>query len=155
MKINKKSIVSALSILAVMALGVITIPANAEARFNTGYQNRTNLVHTPSPAQSNSQDPQPTPTVYSSSTNPNQTRTAPANTVTKTTTKKAAAASVEEPEEDPSDLAANAVFGTNSFMPSGLIQWILFAILILLIVILVRKVTGAEDKYHSEPLKHA
>jgi len=54
-----------------------------------------------------------------------------------------------------SNLAANAIFGSNGFMPSGLIQWILLAIIILVIVILVRKISGAEEKYHSTPLKHA
>ena len=51
------------------------------------------------------------------------------------------------------NLASNALFGSNSIYPSGLIQWILLAIIILLIVILVRRLYGA-DKYHSTPLKH-
>jgi hypothetical protein len=54
-----------------------------------------------------------------------------------------------------SALASNAVFGSNGFLPSGIIQWILFAIIILLIIIIVRKVMGASDRYHREPLKHA
>lgn len=53
-----------------------------------------------------------------------------------------------------SNLASNAIFGTNSFWPSGLIQWIIFAIIILLIIIFVRKVFGAEERYHASPLKH-
>lgn len=53
-----------------------------------------------------------------------------------------------------SNLASNAVFGSNSIYPSGLIQWILFAIIILLIVILVRKIYGGDKKYLSTPLKH-
>ena len=53
------------------------------------------------------------------------------------------------------NLASNAIFGTNGLYPSGLIQWILFAILILIIVILIRKIFGAEKKYHSTPMKHA
>ena len=53
-----------------------------------------------------------------------------------------------------SNLASNAVFGSNSVYPSGLIQWILFAIIILLIVILVRKIYGGDKKYLSTPLKH-
>ncbi|MEK7500458.1 MAG: IPT/TIG domain-containing protein [Patescibacteria group bacterium] len=52
-------------------------------------------------------------------------------------------------------LASNAIFGENGFLPSGLIQWILFAIVILLIVILVRKVFGAQENYHATPLKHS
>src|SRR6185369_1177126 len=48
----------------------------------------------------------------------------------------------ENGNSDISNLASNALFGANGLFPSGLIQWILFAILILLIVILVRKVYG-------------
>ena len=53
-----------------------------------------------------------------------------------------------------SALASNAIYGSNSFLPSGLIQWILFAIFILLLVILVRRIFGAKEKYQSTPLKH-
>ncbi|MSU44799.1 hypothetical protein EXS45_01315 [Candidatus Nomurabacteria bacterium] len=52
------------------------------------------------------------------------------------------------------NLASNAIFGSNGILPSGLIQWILFAILLLLIVILVRKIYGGGEKYHATPLKH-
>jgi len=52
-------------------------------------------------------------------------------------------------------LAANAFFGTNSFLPSGLVSWILLGMMILVIVILVRKIFGADKKYHETPLKHA
>jgi len=51
-----------------------------------------------------------------------------------------------------SDLASNAIFGSGIHL--GLIQWIFLAILVLLIVILVRKVFGADRKYHAIPLKH-
>jgi hypothetical protein len=54
-----------------------------------------------------------------------------------------------------SNLASNAVFGSNSFLPSGIVQWVLFGIFVLLIVILVRRIFGARDNYHSAPLKHA
>ena len=54
-----------------------------------------------------------------------------------------------------SALASNAIFGSGSFLPSGLIQWIIFAIIILLIVILVRKLFGGEKNYHETPMKHA
>src|SRR3989344_3645823 len=54
-----------------------------------------------------------------------------------------------------SNLASNAIFGSGSFLPSGLVQWILFAILILLIVILARKIFGARENYDEAPMKHA
>ncbi len=53
-----------------------------------------------------------------------------------------------------SSLASNAIYGTNSFMPSGLVQWLLFAIFVLIVVIILRKIFFA-DKYHNTPLKHA
>ncbi len=52
-------------------------------------------------------------------------------------------------------LASNTIFGSNNFMPSGIIQWILLAIIILIIVIIARKVFGGEARYHSTPLKQA
>jgi hypothetical protein len=54
-----------------------------------------------------------------------------------------------------SSLASNAIFGSNSFLPSGLIQWVLFGIIILLIVIIARRVFGAREKYEESPMKHA
>jgi hypothetical protein len=50
-------------------------------------------------------------------------------------------------------LASNAVFGSDSFLPTGLIQWILFAIFILIIVIIARRIFGTREKYLSTPLK--
>jgi hypothetical protein len=60
---------------------------------------------------------------------------------------------VQDGEENLSTLASNAIFGTSGFLPSGLLQWIFFGILILIIVILVRRVHGAKE-YHEAPLKH-
>ena len=56
--------------------------------------------------------------------------------------------------ENYGDLTANAVLGSNSFMPSGLVQWIFLAILVFAIIFLWRYALGRE-KYMSEPLKHA
>ncbi|MEI6280400.1 MAG: IPT/TIG domain-containing protein [bacterium] len=57
-------------------------------------------------------------------------------------------------EKELSNLTSNAIFGSNSFLPSGLAQWIILAIIILLIVIFARKVFGGEKNYHGTPLKH-
>ena len=61
----------------------------------------------------------------------------------------------ENETDNYSNLASNAIFGSGSFLPSGLVQWILFAILILLIVILARKIFGARENYDQAPMKHA
>ncbi|MBI2631099.1 IPT/TIG domain-containing protein [Candidatus Nomurabacteria bacterium] len=56
--------------------------------------------------------------------------------------------------EEFSSLTSNAVYGSGSFLPSGIIQWILFVIIILLMIILIRKFFGGEQAYHETPLKH-
>jgi hypothetical protein len=56
--------------------------------------------------------------------------------------------------ENFSSLTSNAIYGSNSFMPSGIVQWVLFAIIILLLVILARKLFGGEDHYMEAPMKH-
>ena len=53
-----------------------------------------------------------------------------------------------------SGLTGNAVYGSNTFLPSGAIQWLFFAIIILLLVVLARKFFGGEDRYLAVPLKH-
>jgi|GEM_PF-1305020 len=52
-------------------------------------------------------------------------------------------------------LTANALLGSNSFMPTGLLQWIGFIIMIILIIFLWRYINRSEEKYMKEPLKHA
>lgn len=54
-----------------------------------------------------------------------------------------------------SGLTANALEGSNSFLPTGLLQWIFLAIIVVAIIFLWRYVFRSEDKYLSEPLKHA
>lgn len=52
-------------------------------------------------------------------------------------------------------LASSVILGGASFLPSGLIQWVLTAIILLFIVILVRKIFGGRERYDTTPLKHA
>lgn len=60
-----------------------------------------------------------------------------------------------ESENDYNGLAANAIYGNSGFLPSGFLQWIVVAIMIMLIVLLARRVFGAAHRYHNSPLKHA
>ena len=78
----------------------------------------------------------------------------PTNTVSKTASKNTVA-TTSDINENYGSLAANALFGSNSFMPNGLIQWIFFIILITAIIFLWRYVHRSKDIYMSEPLKHA
>ncbi len=51
-------------------------------------------------------------------------------------------------------LAAGAILGTNSFLPSGVVQWLFLAVIIMLGVILWRKIYVGR-KEEEQPLKHA
>lgn len=99
-----------------------------------------------------------TPVVYSTTANPAMTvnyTPAPIKTVAKaktSSTKTAAATASVQPTV--SNLAANAIYGSNSFLPSGLIQWIIFAIFILLLVLLSRIIFSGREEYHAAPMKH-
>lgn len=63
--------------------------------------------------------------------------------------------SLSDTKKDHGNLAATAIFGSNTFLPSGLTQWVLFGIIILLIVIFVRKIFSAKKYYGESPMKHA
>ncbi|MES3032104.1 MAG: hypothetical protein V4699_02570 [Patescibacteria group bacterium] len=139
-------------------------------RYNT-YQTPSNYdnieptyvapAYTPAPTYT---APSPTPTVYSNSTNPNRTTTT--RTATRTTTPATQTTANQNTTytnsnadsatntETNGDLGANAIFGSDGFLPSSIIQWIMFAILVLLIVILVRKIHGGGERYHAMPMKH-
>jgi len=91
----------------------------------------------------------PAPTNVSTNTTTNTTNT----TVTKTTDTNETVATSEN-NDSFSGLTANALEGSNSFLPTGLMQWIFLAIIIVTIIFLWRYIF-AEEKYLSEPLKHA
>ncbi len=65
-------------------------------------------------------------------------------------------ANADEVNENYSELTASALLGSNdSFWPSGLLQWILAAIMIVLIISLWRYVHRSPEKYFTSPMKHA
>jgi len=69
------------------------------------------------------------------------------NSTTGTTNK------TDNTSEDNSSLTGSAIFGSGSFMPTTLAQWLLLLILILLAIVLFRKLYA--KKFNTEPLKHA
>ena len=167
-KINNKIVVYSLGMLAILTLLTITMPTKVHARDdvyggngnstwcddctmprNGQNYNQAPIYIDPAPVYINPAPVyvNPTRVVYSNSAS---TSTA---SVEKITPKESDV--INKTLDDSSNLASNAIFGSNSFMPSGIIQWILFAIFVLLIVILVRKISGADKKYHSTPMKHA
>ncbi len=180
---NKKSINYGLKVLTLLAFSLIFIPNhvfaqqalygyganNGSGNSNSGYAYSpyTNSYYNTTPYQPpiyTAPTPPTTPVVYSSGANPNTGNGSSVMTVTYTptatpaaktaTTTKTATATAATNSNSGNALAANAVYGSNSFLPSGLIQWILFGIFILLLIILVRKIFGAEKNYHATPLKH-
>jgi hypothetical protein len=143
-KIINKRIALSIGALSVFALALVAVPSTTHAQFDSPYGSYgygPQVINTPVYVRTPVQVPVYTPVnvpVYRQTVVPvNSTQNTPA------------------PADDNSNLAANAIFGSNSFLPSGIIQWILFAILILVIVIIARKIFGADKKYHETPLKHA
>ena len=168
-KVNNNKIINTiilgLEILVILALVISFIPkeANADRAGRVTPYDSTNWAHVSSNTGYNTYvGPDSggvatyfgTPTVYSGSTITPKATVAKAPAV-KTTAKTATVEKTAEPKEEFSSLAANALFGSGSFVPSSLTGWILFAILILALVILVRKIFGKEEAYHATPLKHS
>jgi len=160
----------ALGMLAVLAFGLIILPTKAGATpgyvdgySSTVWPNYTNTVaqnnsgNTVNTTPSNNYNPS---TINQSNSNPNQTTSVTTSTSTdssniSSTSTENSEATASESNESYGDLASNAVFGSSGIYPSGVIQWVFFGILVLMIVILVRKIFGFEEKYDSTPMKHA
>jgi len=65
-------------------------------------------------------------------------------------------ANVNNANNNSKSLVATVIFGASeSFLPSGLIQWVVIAIIILIIIILVRINFSARKNYKESPMKHA
>ncbi len=176
---NKNLIFSGLLLLAILSL---ISPISAKAYYyeneygsnfsgDSGAHLRTKLTYTPMPVfpeeinntytNTNSYNSANNSNYYNNSTNRNNSNnstnqnTNTSENNTETTTENNTVSKTDTSTTAYKNLTANAIFGTRSFMPSGLIQWILLAIFILLIIIFVRRVTGSDEKYHNTPLKHA
>ena len=170
----KQKILFSFAVFTVFIFGIIIIPAKANAdipgyvtpynnpSFNNNQYYYPNTYYPPAPiyiypTQTYPNMPgyvtpynSPTPVVYSNTVNPNARATTPSKTLAKKKT-----TSTKNTNTDAlNDFVASTIFGSDSFMPSGLVQWIFFAILILLLTILVRKVYGGSEKYYATPMKH-
>lgn len=160
--INNNKISLVINLLATLTLAVVSMSsvANAQSVPNGSiqingyhapeiytptysYYNVAVPVYVPTPVATNS----PTPTVYSSATNPNALAS---SKIAKAKT----AETSEEPEETATSLTANAIFGSPGFLPSNLIEWIFFAVLVGGVVLLVRTIYGGREKYNATPMKH-
>ncbi len=157
-----------LFLLAILGLGIMIAPAETKAEaygsnvylngndsrnYNQNYYNNNqNYYQAPAPVVYTT-PPSVTPTIYTATVNKNAVASAPKTVAKAKNSENKEVANAPE-EETYSSLAANAIFGTNSILPSGLTQWIIFAIFVLLATILVRKVYGGSEKYHATPMKH-
>src|SRR3989338_8675309 len=124
-----------------------SLPYSYPYNYNQNYINYNNNPYYYAPAPE-PLDPNSAPPIYSNSANPHQVKIV---AVKKTSSTKVV--SIKPVTTENSSLAANAFFGANSFLPTGLIQWIIFAILLLILIILIRKISGGEKEYHETPLK--
>jgi len=177
-KTNTKSIIFFLKTLAILALGIITIPAQSyaytsncsEAGCNISYYgDTTNQYYNQYPYNNYYQyqniNPTPVyniyqpPTVVTPIVSYTSTSNTPKTTVAKkaTTGKIVASAKVTSSTKNgtnTNNLTSNALFGSNGIYPSSLLQWIFLAILIVFIIILIRRIYGSREKYLASPLKH-
>ncbi len=80
------------------------------------------------------------------------TTTANTNTAVKKTSNRIE--TKDDINEEYEGVTANAMLGYDSFLPSGLMQWLMAIVIIFGIIFLFRYVYGEED-YQSKPLKHA
>jgi ATP-dependent Zn protease len=162
-KINKKSINYGLKILTIFAFILVFIPFNKVSAYVTGCgEGGCNTVSGSSYNVPLYQLPTPvapqdvTQTVYTNNTNKTKNNSTQTNTNTTqtTNTSNTVAPTTQDNTNSTSDLVSNAIFGSGGFLPSGLIQWILFAIIILVIVILARKIFGGKEAYEEAPMKY-
>ena len=178
----KQNIVYSLGLLAVLALA---IPAKANADQIRAYDSTRSQWLTADMGQNTNQNyyygdmynntaptnsgaSTTTPVIYSNENiTPNQTAKtnvqakAPAKNSSGATTPALANKSntsqiTDQPASGYAALTANAVFGSvGGLYPSGLVQWLIFAILIITMVILIRKIFGYDKDYDSTPMKHS
>ncbi len=87
----------------------------------------------------------------SNTTSKTNTATTTKNTTSNNTTTNQGTTAVNQA----SDQAAGALFGSNAFLPSSLLQWFFFIILILLAVVLWRKLYVNDEERSNTHLKHA
>lgn len=144
-KVNKKSIIFGLVILPVMVFVAVFLPLNETLAFNNSAPTYVNGHYNNDGSYTFGYFTWPEDNSAPINNNTNNYSNSNNNYVNKDDTK----------DETVSALAAGAIIGApNSFVPSGAIQWILFAIIIALIILVVRKISGGSEKYHSSPLKH-
>lgn len=72
-----------------------------------------------------------------------------------TTDKPSDTNSIKTDNNSDNGLSANALFGANGFMPTNFLQWLILAILVLIIIILFRKAYLSEEDKSPHNLKHA
>jgi hypothetical protein len=178
--INKNLILSGLILLTILAVSGVFMPARASAQCYTncdnvgamGYPTPVRIipvykpVYQTQPVVYQTQPVyQPQQVVYQTQpvyqNYPSYSNSTQANTSAYSNnqnTSENTDINTTEPKVTTNDyksVTANAFYGKISFMPSGLVQWILLAIFILLIIIIVRRVLAKDEIYYSEPLKHA
>ncbi len=123
---------------------------NNSSNYNNNYNgNQTNYGSNSNYNNSNSSQNN-----TKTNSNTNTQTSANSNTVNPNSSNNNSSSSTDS-NDSYSSLTSNALFGSNSFLPSGLGQWIILAIIILAIIFLWRYIHRSEEKYVMEPMKHA
>ena len=176
-KYMMKKTIWGLQIIAISGLGLLgftALPATSYAKVNayvTGYQEPEpsapeEIVAPPYYYQYQYSQPQPNyqaqpaPIIYgynyysspSPAENPNSSATD--NRVNSYNYERNAYNYESDPERDTS-LTSSVILGSDTFLPSSIVQWVLLAIVLTFIIILVRRIFGAREQYDNTPLKHA
>lgn len=175
--INGKIAVRSLFLLIVLIAGAIAVPKDSEAFFYYTYYapsphtsaGTTAYAGTPAYAgityasYYETSSPSSVP-VYNviyinnypySATEPSQTvNAADSGNAYGNDSSKADTQTAKKNDQNLKNLASSAIYGSNGFLPSGLVQWIFVGILILIIVIFTRRILSFRQKYLASPLKH-
>jgi hypothetical protein len=157
-KLMKNTIKYGLGLTAILVVGILTLtPNNVQAKDRPGYYSKYNkdFVDTTYYSNATYAGYNPYPETIATGSVLGTSTSSTTQTTEKVTTKDSSTVDYKEIKEEFSDVTANALFGADSFFPTSLMGWLLFAIFVLVIVVLVRKFAGLEKKYHAAPLKSA
>ena len=156
------SLVLGVILLLVLGLGatIVLMPIEADAEERAGYyqpySNRFNNPYHDPLDNTLTGNPANAPSSATSNTSGSVlgASTSKSNAGSTSTAKTEEVSETKEKKEF-KELTANTLFGGEGFLPNSILQWILLAILVLIIVILARKFFGLDEKFQETPLKHS
>ncbi|OGI94934.1 hypothetical protein A2917_01885 [Candidatus Nomurabacteria bacterium RIFCSPLOWO2_01_FULL_42_17] len=156
-KTINNSIVFVFALLAVLAFGLVAIQQASAA---SGYYGGTSVDNSYYSNQAsypvytkNNSAPATNSTSASSRNSTGNNQSSNSGTATANNSS-ATSKTADGTAENGNDLASSAILAGAGSLFSGLTMWIIVAILMLLAVIFIRRIFGADHRYHAEPMKH-